>query len=222
MTPKRKKVEEYLYKYFAKIDPTGKNVEHYKKVFASWDDKQFDYWMQCLKEKKAILNFYTPNQVVTPKIDQLVATAKELGIKIFHRLKLWDAPTQTYYVTQHEYMVLTLPLRRMSQFVDHKLSVPEGDSRIDLLSGQVVKPDQAGSLSQIETQTLYARGLTKTITELVKYRGGDVTAFAEYKRELEEQGKTTVARETGTIARSAVVVDVMYSGLQLESNASGV
>ena len=91
-----------------------------------------------------------------------------------------------------------------------------------MLSGQVVKPDQAGTISQIEVQTLFSRGLTKTIRELIKFRGGDVVAFGEFKRELEEQGSSSIDVETGSVARSAVTMDVLFSGMHLESNISGV
>lgn len=50
----------------------------------------------------------------------------------------------------------------------------------------------------------------------------DVVAFAEFKRELEETGTTTVDRDTGTKVRSAVTLDVLYSGILIESNASGM
>jgi hypothetical protein len=85
-----------------------------------------------------------------------------------------------------------------------------------------MKPDQASSLSQVEVQTLYARGLTNSILELIKYRGGDLTAMSDYKRELEEQGQTSVAKDTGSIVRSAVILDVLLSGVHIESNISGL
>ena len=148
--------------------------------------------------------------------------AKELGIKMFERIKMWDNATQSYYLTPYEYMIIDIPIRRMSQFHDHKLSVAEGDSKIDMLSGQVVKPDKAGSISQVEIQTLYGSSLDKTILELIKYRGGDVTAFAEYKRELEETGRVSIGRDTNSVPRSAVVVDVFMSGMHIHTNVSGM
>ena len=57
---------------------------------------------------------------------------------------------------------------------------------------------------------------------MIKFRGGDVVAFSEFKRELEEQGSTSIGRETGSLVRSAVVLDVLFSGMHIESNASGV
>ena len=221
MNAKRKEVESYILKYMAKMDKSGTNVEKYQKMFADMDDKAFNTWMENLKNHKDVLVFWIPAMKVNPRVKDLLSICKELNIELFHRLKLWDPPTQSYFLTPLKFLVVDIPCRRMSQYVDHKLSVPEGDSKIDLLTGQVMKPDQAGSISQTEIQALYARGLTKTIKELLKYRGGDVTAFAEYKRQLEEQGSTTISQETGSVPRSAVVLDSLFEGIMIQSNASG-
>lgn len=221
MNAKRKAVQDYILKYMSKIDKSGTNTAKYEALFAEYSDEDFDRWMKYIRDGEDVLVLWTPAMKVKLKIKDLVSVADELGINFFHRLKMWDEPTQAYYTTPKQYMVLDIPARRMSQFIDHKLSVAEGDRKIDLLSGQVMKPDQAGSLSQTEVQVLYARGLTKTIKELLKFRGGDVTAYAEYKRELEEQGKTTIARETDSIPRSAAVLDSLFAAIMIQSNASG-
>lgn len=221
MNAKRKAVQDYILKYLKMMEPTGKNVKLYENKFKEISDARFDEWMKYIRDGKCVLSVYVPIGVKI-NIDDLLKTAKELGIKLSTRLKFWDDTTGTYYTTAHEYVVLELPIRRMAQFIDHKLSVPEGDSHVDLLSGQVMKPDKAGGLNQTEVQALYARGLTNTILELIKYRGGDVIALAEYNRELEETGRTTIGRDTGSVVRSAVILDVLYSGMHIETNASGI
>ena len=222
MTDKRKKVQEYILKHVGAMDPEGTNVKYYTDLFKKLSDAEFDTWMKNIKAGKDVLKFYSANVTNKLTVRTLADAAKDLGIELFERIRMWDEATQTYYLTPNKYFVVPMHVRRMSQFVDHKLSVAEGDHRIDLMSGQPVKPDQAGSISQVEIQTLFSRGLTNTILELIKYRGGDVVAFAEYKRELEEQGRTTVARNTGSVVRSAVIFDVLMSGVHIESNASGV
>ena len=222
MTPKRKQVQDYIIEHMSKLEKTKKNAKRYTEMFAKMTDADFDAWMKDIKNGEEILTFYAPAVLSEVKIEELLKEAKAVGVKLFTRLKLWDEPTQKYYITSHEYLVLDLPVRRASQYVDHKLSVAEGDSRIDMLSGQVAKPDKGSSHSQVEAQALFARGLDKTNLELIKYRGGDVTAFAEFKRELEETGQASIKRDTDSIARSAVVLDQFLAGMHIESNASGV
>ena len=222
MTPKRKKIQDKILSVLSSMDRTGKNTKHYQDKFAKMSDKDLADFMQRIRDREEVLVIYSANTVDRLSLPDLVDTAKKIGLELFERIRMYDTTNDTYYYTPHKMLVLQCPIRRMAQFVDHKLSVAEGDSRIDMLSGQVVKPDQAASLSEPETRCLYARGLNKTLRELLKFRGGDVVAFAEFKRELEETGTTTVDRDTGTKVRSAVTLDVLYSGILIESNASGM
>lgn len=222
MTPKRKKIQDKILSVLSSMDRTGKNTKLYQDKFAKMSDKDFADFMQRIRDREEVLVIYSANTVDRLSLPDLVDTAKKIGLELFERIRMYDTTNDTYYYTPHKMLVLQCPIRRMAQFVDHKLSVAEGDSRIDMLSGQVVKPDQAASLSEPETRCLYARGLNKTLRELLKFRGGDVVAFAEFKRELEETGTTTVDRDTGTKVRSAVTLDVLYSGILIESNASGM
>jgi hypothetical protein len=221
MTPKRKAVQDKILKVVSAMDPSGTNVKYYTQLFNSLSDKDFDSYMKRIKDGTDVLPFYAANMVTKIKVKDLVKVAENTGVKLFERIKMYDPITDSYYLTPHEQFVIILPVRKMSQFVDHKLSVAEGDSRIDTLSGQVIKPDQAGSISQIEVQTLYARGLKATISELTKYRGGDVVAFAEFKNELEERGTTSIDKDSQSVARSAVTMDTLFSGMHIESNVSG-
>lgn len=220
MNEKRKAVEDKIVKYISAINKS--NAKKYKDMFASMNDKAFDDWMYDLRNKDTVLDIEIPNMIEKVNIDDLIKVSEQLGIELFTRLKLWDVPTQTYYRTTKKYLMLQLPMVAMAQTVDHKLSVPESDSKIDHLSGQVMKPDQANSISQVEVQSLYARGLQSTILELIKYRGGDVSAYAEYKRSAEELGMCMLKADSNSITRSVVVLDVFFAGMQLSSNASGI
>lgn len=220
MNEKRKAVEDKIVKYISAINKS--NAKKYKDMFASMNDKAFDDWMCDLRNKDTVLDIEIPNMIEKVNIDDLIKVSEQLGIELFTRLKLWDVPTQTYYRTTKKYLMLQLPMVAMAQTVDHKLSVPESDSKIDHLSGQVMKPDQANSISQVEVQSLYARGLQSTILELIKYRGGDVSAYAEYKRSAEELGMCMLKADSNSITRSVVVLDVFFAGMQLSSNASGI
>lgn len=223
MNPKRKKVQDYILSVIKQMDDVnGKNIAYYNDLFKKLSDKDFDDYMKRIRDKQDTLVFYAANMDAKLKVKDLVKTAKSIGLELFERIRMYDPVTDSYYLTPYKQMVVQCPVRKMIQFVDHKLSVAEGDSRIDSLSGQVCKPDQAASISQVEVQTLYARGLTKTIRELTKFRGGDVSAFGEFKRELEEQGSTSIGADTNSIPRSAVTLDTLYSGMLIESNASGL
>lgn len=222
MTPKRKKVQDRILEIVNMVDKSGKNAKFYTDKFSKMSDKDFDDFMKRIRDHDDVLCIYCANMVDHLKVADVVKAAKKVNLEIFERIRMYDAATDSYYYTPNKFMVVQLPVRRLSQFADHKLSIPEGDSRIDMLTGQVVKPDQGAGLSEPEIRCLYAQGLKNTLRELVKFRGGDVVAFAEYKRELEENGQTTIDRDTGTKVRSSVTLDVYLSGMLIESNASGL
>jgi hypothetical protein len=220
MNKKREAVQELLLKYLKMIEPEGKNVKFYTEKWSKMSDKDFDTWMHNLKDHKTVFQIQAPTFATNIQMPNLLKAVKALDIKLFHRLKLWDPVNETYFMTELEYMVLKLPTRRMIQFVDHKLSVAESDERTNTLTGQVMKPDQANCINATEVQALYARGLKNTILELIKYRGGDIHAFADYKYNLESQGSVSISSPTDSIVRSAVMMDVYHSGMMLETNTA--
>ena len=222
MNTKRKSVQDKIYKVMNQLDPSGKNKKIYENMFTKMSDKDFDDYMKRIRSGEDVLHLYAANLVDDLPVAHVTNVAKANNVKIFERIRMYDVVNDCYYYTPKEYAVLQLPIRRMVQFADHKLTVAEGDSRVDILTGQVVKPDAGARISEPESRILHAFGFKNTLRELNKFRGGDVVAFAEYKRELEETGMTTVDRDTGTKVRSAVAVDVYYSGIHIESNASGL
>ncbi len=219
---KRKEAEREIIKWIDRLDPSKENSSRYAKMFAKMSDKEFHEFMVSLKEKKEVLFVYVPNMKIQLSLENLREVSHDLNIEMFERLRLYDAATDTTYLTPNKYLVLDATVRRMSQYLDHKLQVPNGDSHIDILTGQVVKPDKGAGISQVEIQALGARDLKQTIREIIKYRGGDISAGAQYRRELEETGETSIANETGSVARSGAILDVLFSGMHIESNATGI
>lgn len=219
MTPKRQKVEAHILKYFKKIEPSGYNEKRYKEMFTKMSDKQFDDWMKNIRDKKVKLVLFTPNLKVVLNIADLRTVAKELGIKLFEKILMTDKATGLRYLTNQEYLIIRLPIRRTRQFLMHKLSVPESDKRLDALTGQVTKPDKASSLSFVEAQFLHGRGLDKTILEFMKVRGGDIHAYAQFKQQLEETGTGSLdSLDANTVARSAVTLSTILKGMLLDNN----
>lgn len=222
MNTKRKSVQDKIYKVMNQLDPSGKNKKIYEDMFAKMSDEDFDDYMKRIRSGEDVLHLYAANLVDDLPVAHVTNVAKANNVKIFERIRMYDVVNDCYYYTPKEYAVLQLPIRRMVQFADHKLTIAEGDSRVDMLTGQVVKPDKGAGLSEPESRILHGFGFKNTLRELNKFRGGDLVAFAEYKRELEETGRTIVDRETGTKVRSAITIDLYYSGIHIESNVSGL
>ena len=217
--PKRVKIERMILDTVKLMEPGGTNYERYKQLFASMDDKAFTKFITEIKEGKRKLTFLAPNMKVVLKQKDLVNAADTLGAEIFSRITYEDPVTGITYTTPQECIVLNLPVRRTRQFLQHGLSVPEGDSRIDSLTGQVMKPDQASKFSFVELQLLRGRGMSATIKEFMKIRGGDIPAYSSYKQQLEETG--TFSQESldpNTMPRTVMVLHTALRCMGIGNN----
>ena len=219
MNAARQKVEAYVLKHLTLLDPAGDNTARYTELFKGMDDKAFDAWMRRIRDGEETLYIYFPNMKKCLKMEDIFKAADSAGIDFFERIWMYDEVTKTSYLTNEKYLVLRLPIRRMRQTLEHKRSIPESDRKIDLLSGQVVRPDKAAGISRIETQFMLAAGLKHPAQELVKYRGGDINAYAQLKRELEENGEGNLTLgETGSVARAAMMYQVFLNGMHIDAN----
>lgn len=201
------------------MDPSGKNTERYEDIFKKMNDGDFDTFMENIRDGKQKLFVYTPNMDNNLDIDNLLAASDALNLKLLDHLKLWDSSTQKHYTTANEYLVVTLPVRRLKQYLEEKISVPESDSKIDAYSGQVIKPDKGSSVSGVEMQTMVSKGLHNSIAELTNVRGGNIAAYSDFKAELEETGKASLqSAAENSRPRSAVVAGTYLTAMMLENN----
>lgn len=215
----RKKVEELILDTIKTMEPEGTNYERYKKIFSAMSDAQFDTYMKELRDGKRKLTFLAPNMKVVLKHENLFKAAEKVNAEIFSRITYRDPITGIKYTPPDPVTILTLPIRRTRQYLHHGLSVAEGDSRVEVMSGQVTKPDQASKFSFPEMQLLYGRGMTKTITEFMKIRGGDINAYANFKQQLEETGSFSQdTLDPDTMARSVMIAHLTLKVLGLDNN----
>lgn len=219
MTPKRMKVESRILAIVKTMEPGGTNYERYKKMFAEMSDQKFDTFMKELRAKKRKLTFFAPNMKVTLKHADLLRAAEALNTELFTKVTYQDPVTDIEYTSPYPCLILTLPIRRTRQYLHHGISVAEGDSRVEVMSGQVTKPDQASKFSFPEMQLLYGRGMTKTITEFMKIRGGDINAYANFKQQLEETGQFSQSTlDPDTMARSVMIAHLVLKLMGLDNN----
>ena len=206
----RAKVEELI---------LGSNYERYKALFKSMNDAQFETYMKELRAGKRKLTFLAPNMKVVLKLENLMKAAENIGAELFTRLTFKDPATGITYTPDDKHMVLELPIRRTRQYLHHGTSVADSDTRIEAMTGQVTKPDQASKFSFPEMQLLYGRGMNKTIIEFMKIRGGDINAYANFKQQLEETGNfSQESLDPTTITRSVKVASLILKCMFLDNN----
>lgn len=179
MANNRLKVEAYLIKYIGKLTPGTNNADIYKKMFARMSDKEFDQFMKDLESKKIRLSVEMPNfGKAELSVERNLQIADEIGYSFFHKLWIEGRDDMPTYLTPIEYFCIDQPMRRASQLLTKKISVPKNNKVIDTMTGQPTGESKGAKISYPELQVLSAMGLDSTLIELMKYRGGDAKGRA--------------------------------------------
>ena len=188
----RKKTESLIIKYIDKIAPGGSNKKLYQEFFKSMSDKDFDRFMNNLKNRKYTLQVIVPNTSdIKLDIETNFKLAKELGYDFFQYLIVKNDRGMPPYKTPNKYGVISLPLRRAAQLLTKKISIPQNDKVIDLSTGQVTSKSKGSKLTMPEIQVLSGMGFDESLKELMKIRGGDIGAKNALSTLLYKQGSAS-------------------------------
>ena len=218
MLQKKSRVLAYLVKYFDKLDPSGYNSKKMTELIEPMTEAEFIHFMNLIRTKKYSIRLIMPNMKSRMSMQAFLSVAKEIGVKIFHRIRMTDPATGVEFVTPEEYPVLLLPVRRAQQTIEKKRSVARDDRYIDAMTGQRSGDDVAAALSHPEIQVLHTRGLTNVLRELVQVRGGNIANYADYRTQLEDTGSAALEQlDPNSRTRTSVMVNVLFAGMHIKS-----
>ncbi len=193
MTGNRKNAEEFILKYIGKIVTGNENINLYKELFSNMSDKEFHLFMEDLRDRKTTLSIIVPNgnKNIKVNVENNFKIAKELGFDFFQRLKISGSKELPDYITPNKFLIFKLPIKRASQLLSKKVSIPEDDRSIDILTGQVTGKSRASKITLPELQLLIGMGMKDSVRELVKVRGGDIGANNAANAMLYKQGQAS-------------------------------
>lgn len=220
MSNKNEITAEFL-KVLEAMAPGNQNVEMYKTYFNEISDEAFHHLMT---ESNDILPFYSPNLTNDEiDLDTVLKVGEEmLGIKFFQQLILVDPDTGVEYITPEKYLVILMMVRRQSQHVTKGLSVAEDSAHIDSLTGQASGPSKVTQITAPEVVALESLGQVgvNMLKELINVRGGNVKAFQEARRQLENHGIFSLADMEKLNSRPEVIETLKsyLRGMMLDSN----
>lgn len=187
MTPaKRKAILNYIVSIVDKVDVSGTNSNIYKQTVPKMTDEQL------IKLISSPVPIYAPNGGKV-KIDHMrnLEVIREMGHEPFQRVWITDPATGACTLTKFKHMVLPCPVRRQTQFVDKKISIPPHNRSIDKSTGQVSGKSKGSSFSFPQTYVMYSEGYTSTIKELLNTRGGNVKAGQVIDRQIRQLGSSS-------------------------------
>ena len=176
---KRQEVEQYILKWIKKITKSAFNVNLYKDMFKNMTDEEFDKFMHRLKEGNQYLQVIVPPDIENSDVKITLANnyklAKELNYDFFQELDIGPNGDIPRYRTPHKFLIIDLPIRRTKQTSEKGVSVSLHAKNIDMLTGQPKGDSTANRISYPELQVLVGMGLTNSLIELLRDRGGDIT-----------------------------------------------
>ena len=218
---RRKHAEKTILDGLTDLDPSGKNTKLTRSFFDSMTDEQFDDYISAIEAGKAYIGLVYENMgknAITTENNLKVA--KKWGHSFFHKLILTDAVTGQTYETPLPYPVLDLPVRRQVQMLKEKISIPEDNRHVDDYTNQPTGVSKGGGISLPETLVLYSAGLSQSLTEMIKFRGGDIKAMNAMYRAIAEQGDASLESisRLGTRVKSTVTMSILLKGMHLDNN----
>lgn len=193
MNKNRAAAEKVITTYIGKLLPGSPNSDIYKDIFASMDDEAFDQFMTGLENNSIRLAIIAPNGT-QPSLDveRNLQIAEELGHQFFERVWMDGKEGSAPYLSTVPYLVVDLPVRRQAQLLITKISIPEHNRSVDNLTGQPTGDSKGSKISYPEVQILAALNLDNTLTELIKYRGGDTIGFNAMNESIAKSGGVSI------------------------------
>jgi hypothetical protein len=221
MAGNRKQAQAYILKYIDRLAPGGHNLKLYQDLFAAMNDAEFDRYMQDLKSGRKFLSIVAPNFGTTKiSVQNNLAIADEIGHDFFQRL--WIGPTdkQPAYLTPVKYLVIDLPLRRQSQHLIKKRSIPDNNRVVDQLTAQPTGPSKGAKISYPELQILAAMNMDESLTEMIKFRGGDKGGYNAMNAMMLRYGTASLKtlNQYATGVESTKTLKVFLTAAHLQNN----
>ena len=193
---KRQQVTDFIVNSIDSILPDGFNKERTRQFLEKMTDAQFEQYIKDLGTEKERLVLIAPNGEETKlELERNFKVANDLGISFFKRIWFSTPDGKGKYLSQDKYLVIKLPVRRQSQMLVKKISIPEDNRSIDKLTGQPAGKSKGSKISYPEVQMLASLGLNNTLSEFMKYRGGDLKGF---------QAMNTMISRTGGVSLNAI------------------
>ncbi len=220
MAKNRKAAEALILKHINEILPDKSNEKLYVNLFASMNDSEFDKFMSDLETGKQKLCVIVPNFTNSLNVERNLNLGKKLGVNFFQKIWMPNTKESPRYLTPMPHLVMDLPIRKASQILDKKMRVPENNNTIDNLTGQPTGGSAAARVSYPELQVMAGMGLDNSITELFKYRGGDVRGYQAMVQSIDKTGDVSLAEmakyQSGV--ESTKTLKVYLTGMHLQNN----
>lgn len=174
----RKEFKEVLLAGVADILKTDKKVSDHNiglisNLIDGMSDKELDALVDDIANGKSVLPLVVPNGS-TIDYEDLLDTAKKRKVQLHKKIITIDGNKRTKGRIPR--LVMEVPVKKLAQLVDKKRSIADDQHSVNHLTGQVTGASKSMSITNPELSLWSGNGMSDSIREATKYRGGDINS----------------------------------------------
>lgn len=174
----RKEFKEVLLAGVADILKTDKKVSDHNiglisNLIDGMSDKELDALVDDIANGKSVLPLVVPNGS-TIDYEDLLDTAKKRKVQLHKKIITTDGTKRTKGRIPR--LVMEVPVKKLAQLVDKKRSIADDQHSVNHLTGQVTGASKSMSITNPELSLWSGNGMSDSIREATKYRGGDINS----------------------------------------------
>lgn len=224
ITPeKRKKMEDLIYRFFSAMDDSGVNTRHYKDLFSSMTDKQFDNYFKLLfKNDSAFLRLDVVDYERPLTMDEIEKASKVLNIPLFEKVAMPHTNMDKDHpiVTKEPVPVGYIIIKRTQQTVQKKNGISTNIDQRSPITGQAIAADKNGRSSDLENTMLVSMGLDNTLRELNGPRSDDMVMKNKMLHDIALNGYAKISdmESLPENKTSLNTTDVYFLGMGIKSD----
>nr|DAJ30970.1 MAG TPA: hypothetical protein [Caudoviricetes sp.]DAS08425.1 MAG TPA: hypothetical protein [Caudoviricetes sp.] len=218
MFKKRQEVEEWIYTFLDKLDPTEQNSQFYKAKFAKMNDTAFLAFMKQYFPIKFQIKIFE----VEPSIKQIANALKYINVPMVEKMRIpfEYKNKEGIPVMSEDAVVIYSPVKKMKQFISKKNSMSTNITNRNMRDGLLLAVDKNGNTTDREMEALAVMSLDHTMKELSTYRADSMDAKNKFYSIINNKGmvlQSEVDVDTAdSLARNTL--NVYFLGAGLNSN----
>lgn len=207
--------------FMKEFDPTGRNYENLKAIYASMSDAQFLKMAEMIRDGEAFTPFiydWQTDETIDLKYVENFGR-KFFGIKYRQRIRYKNKETGEYYWSNSERWALDIPVRRLIQSIENKISVSTS-KQVNAATNQPVGDNKSASISGPESLILVGQGFNAAVNEFMVVRGGDMRAKHALDQSIRQGGGASLnsVMQYGEGAKAVATVSHQLTAMHWRNN----
>lgn len=220
---KRDRMEKLVYDTFDALDPTGRNSKHYKEMFNSMNDTQFDkFFKEFFENPNLYLILNVCDYEIDLKMPQIEKAAKVLNIPLFEKIACphYTMDKDNVVVSKEPVPVGYCHIKRTQQMLHKKNGLSTSISIRSATTGQVTGADKNGRESDLENSMMISLGMDNALKELNGPRADDMVMKQQMYTAINTKGYVSLDDMESDPANKTTLntVNVYLLGMSINSD----